>query len=260
MRGTQFGRYLGLCAVVLLGGAVCLEGAGPAAAYEAVSVVDGGTLTGRVKFSGTLPPAKLFELRRTPDRVYCGALSDGSGYRLLREIAVSAEGGLQDVVVTVEGIQKGKPFVLQETRLEANICQFIPFVSVVRDQHPLTVTNLDPVAHDLQVYERDQEHVFIMFHRPSLTRTGTTDRIKLTGTRRGMTMQCGMHPFMQAHGVAVDNPYYAVTGRDGTFAIGDLPPGTYRVRAWHPVLGVQEWEMTMGANGTATQELVFESK
>ncbi len=235
-------------------------GAAPARAYEEAAVVDGGTITGSVTFAGPEPPLQRFALRRSPDRAYCGALSDGSGYRLLREVAVSAEGGLQDVVVRVEGVQRGKPFTLQGTTLEANVCQFIPFVSVVRDRHPLTVTNLDPVAHDLQVYERDEEHVFIIFHRPSLTRTGTTDQIKLTGARREMTMQCGMHPFMQAHGLAVENPYYAVTGRDGTFAIGDVPPGIYRVTAWHPALGEQQQELVVSAKGTATHRFTFHDK
>ncbi len=235
-------------------------GAGPARAYEEAAVADGGTITGSVTFADPEPPLQRFALRRSPDRAYCGALSDGSGYRLLREVAVNAEGGLQDVVVRVEGVRRGKPFTLQETTLEANVCQFIPFVSVVRDRHPLTVTNLDPVAHDLQVYERDEEHVFIIFHRPSLTRTGTTDQIKLTGARREMTMQCGMHPFMQAHGLAVDNPYYAVTGRDGTFAIGDVPPGTYRVTAWHPALGEQQQEIVVPAKGTATHRFTFHDK
>lgn len=226
----------------------------PAAAYDVVPVAEGGSVAGTVTLAGLPPDPKAFELRRTPDRTYCGALSDGSGYRLMREVAVGADGGLQDVVVTVEDVRAGKPFEWEKTRLEANVCQFIPFVTVVRDGHPLTVANLDPVSHDLQVYERDAEHVFIMFHRPSLTRTGTTDRIKLTGPRREMTMQCGFHPYMQAHGLAVSNPYYAITGRDGSFKITDLPAGTYRVRAWHPVLGAQEQTVTVRANGTATRD------
>ena len=98
---------------------------------------NGGTVTGTVQFSGELPPPTPFELRRYPDHVYCGALSDGSGYRLLREVAVGAQQGLKDVIVTIEGIEKGKPFEFTETKLEANICQFVPFVSVMRELHPI---------------------------------------------------------------------------------------------------------------------------
>ena len=229
-------------------------------AYEEMTVSNGGMVTGTVQFSGELPPPTPFELRRYYDRVYCGAISDGSGYRLLREVSVGAQQGLKDVIVTVEGIEKGKPFEFAETNLEANICQFVPFVSVMRENHPLTVKNLDQVSHDLQIYERDQEHVFIMFHRPALTKAGTSDIIKFTGSRRDVTMQCGMHPFMQGHGLAVDNPYYAITGLEGTFAIKDLPAGRYRIKAWHPTLGEKVQDVTVEANGTASLGFSFEAK
>src|SRR5689334_1166888 len=217
-------------------------------AYEETSVTNGGTVSGTVSFVGEVPAPAEFELWRYPNRVYCGALSDGSGYRQLRQVAVGAQGGLKDVIVTIEGVEQGKPFIWEETQLEANICQFVPFVSVVRDHHPLIVKNLDSVSHDLQFYERGREHVFIMFHRPTLTKQGTSDMIRFTGNRRGVTMQCGMHPYMQGHGLAVDNPYYAVTGLDGSFAIKELPAGTYRIKAWHPTLGEKVQDVTVAAN------------
>jgi len=231
-----------------------------AAAYESMSVVNGGSIKGRVYFTGNLPDPSAFKLNRYPDQVYCGALSDGSGYRLLREVMVDTQGGLKDAIVTIVGVTRGKPFELEETKLEANICQFVPYVSVMRSEHPMTVKNLDSVAHDLQVYERDWEHVFIMFHRPALTKGGTQDIVRFTGDRRGVIMQCGMHPYMQGHGLAVDNPYYAVTGSEGLFDIGDLPPGTYRIRAWHPTLGEQEREITIAAGSTSSVDFAFKGK
>jgi Polysaccharide lyase family 4, domain II len=240
--------------------AVSLLGVGQVAAYEVSQVLNGGTVAGTVTFTGEVPPAKSFDVHRAPDSTFCGALSDGLGSRLLREVMVGQAGKLQDVVVMVEGVRTGKPFVSEETKLEANICQFVPFVSVVRDHHPITVTNLDPVSHDLQVYERDNEHVFIMFHRPALTKTGTTDMVKFTGVRREITMQCGMHPFMQGHGIAVENPYYALTGLDGTFTIKDLPAGVYRVKAWHPILGTQEQQITVEAGATTSSGFMFHAR
>ncbi len=231
-----------------------------ALAYESMSVVNGGSIKGRVHFIGNLPDPSAFKLNRYPDQVYCGALSDGSGYRLLREVMVDAQGGLKDVVVTIEGVTRGKPFEFEETKLEVNICQFVPYVSVMRNEHPMMVKNLDSVAHDLQVYERDWEHVFIMFHRPALTKGGTQDIVRFTGDRRGVIMQCGMHPYMQGHGLAVDNPYYTVTGTEGLFDIGDLPAGTYRIRAWHPILGEQEREFTVAAGESSSVEFTFKAK
>ncbi len=231
-----------------------------ASAYESMSVVNGGSIKGRVYFTGNLPDPSVFKLNRYPDQVYCGALSDGSGYRLLREVMVDAQGGLKDAIVTIVGATRGKPFELEETKLEVNICQFVPYVSVMRNEHPMTVKNLDSVAHDLQVYERDWEHVFIMFHRPALTKGGAQDIVRFTGDRRGVIMQCGMHPYMQGHGLAVDNPYYAVTGSEGLFDIGDLPAGTYRIRAWHPTLGEQEREITIAAGSTSSVDFAFKGK
>ncbi len=239
---------------------VGLGGMAQAGAYEETMVANGGTVTGTVQFTGELPEPTRFELRRYYDRAYCGALSDGSGYRLLRGVSVGAQQGLNDVVVTIEGVAKGKPFQLQETKLEANMCQFVPFVSVVRNEHPLSVVNLDSVAHDLQFYEREREHIFIMFHRPALTKAGTSDVVRLTGNRRSVTMQCGMHPYMQGHGLAVENPYYAVTGMEGTFAIPDLPAGTYRIKAWHPILGEKEQTITVAEQGHTSVEFTFEAK
>ena len=245
------------CSVLL---SVLASGSITAWAYEAMTVTQGGMVTGTVQFVGDPPPPTGFELRRYPDREYCGALSDGSGYRFLREVAVGPEQGLKDVIVTIQGIEKGKPFAFEETNLEANICQFVPFVSVMRDQHPLTVKNLDDVSHDLQIYEREWEHIFIMFHRPALTKGGTSDLIRFTGNRRGVIMQCGMHAYMQGHGLAVDNPYYAITGLEGRFAITDIPAGTYRIKAWHPILGEHAQDVTVAANSTASSDFRFKAK
>lgn len=249
--------FIGLTFTVLTVGTGAME---RALAYEPMAVVNGGAVKGTVHFTGDLPDPSAFKLHRYPDQGYCGALSDGSGYRLLREVLVGPHGGLKDVIVRIEGVKSGKPFEFEETKLEANICQFVPYVSVMRNEHPLTVKNLDSVAHDLQVYERDWEHIFIMFHRPALTKGGTQDFIRFTGDRHGVIMQCGMHPYMQGHGLAVDNPYYAVTGSEGMFDIRDLPAGTYRIKAWHPTLGEQEREFTVAAGESRSLEFMFKAK
>ena len=255
-RSIMMGLCLGVVAHVCMGFGVL----GSAHAYDTVVVTDGAVLRGTVTFQGTVPEPKEFELRRYPDRVFCGALSDGDGHRFLKEVNVGQGGGLKDVVVVVEGVQSGKPFTFTSAQVEANVCQFLPFVTVVSDKRQLTVTNRDPVSHDIQGYAYDQAGVDIVLHRPSLKATGTTDIVHLVKGRKVFTMQCGMHPYMQNWGYAIDNPYYAVTDSDGSFSIGALPPGTYRVKAWHPILGVQEREVTVEANGTTTLDVRFDAK
>jgi Polysaccharide lyase family 4, domain II len=226
-------------------------------AYESETVTNGATLQGKITFTGTVPEPKVFELRRYYDREYCAALSDGHGHRLLKEVTVGSDGGLKDVVVVVEGIEKGKPFTFTDAEVEASLCQFLPFVTVVSDKRRVTVFNRDPVSHDIQGYAYDQSGVDIVLHRPALHVSGTTDIVQLVKGRKVFTMQCGMHPYMQNWGYAIDNPYYAVTGPNGAFTIGDLPAGTYHIKAWHPILGVQERDITVKPNETISLDLSF---
>ena len=75
-------------------------------AYESGPVKDGATVRGIVTVSGSVPAPKEFELRRYPDHEYCSRLSDGHGYRRLREVAFMSDGSLKDVVVVVEGVER----------------------------------------------------------------------------------------------------------------------------------------------------------
>ncbi len=162
--------------------------------------------------------------------------------------------------MVIEGIEKGKPFAFTDAEVEASLCQFLPFVAVVSDKRKVTVFNQDPVSHDIQTYAYDQSGVDIVLHRPALHVSGTTDVVQLVKRRRVFTMQCGMHPYMQNWGYAIDNPYYAVTNLNGSFSISDLPAGTYRIKAWHPILGAQVREMTVKPNDTLSLDLSFGAK
>jgi len=250
------GLGVAVCAPVMV--AVGLQS--DVGAYESSAVTNGATVQGKVTFSGTVPDPKVFELRRYYDREYCAALSDGKGHRLLKEVNVGPDNGLKDVVVVIEGIEKGKPFSFTDAELEASLCQFLPFVTVVSDKRQVTVFNRDPVSHDIQGYAYDQSGVDIVLHRPALKVRGTTDTVQLVKGRKVFTMQCGMHPYMQTWGYAIDNPYYAVTPLTGAFAIGELPAGTYRLKAWHPILGSQEREITVKPDETVSLDLSFGAK
>jgi len=55
------------------------------------------------------------------------------------------------------------------------------------------------------------------------------------------TLLCKVHPEMEAFVVAVPTPYFAVTKADGSYAIANVPDGSYTLKVWHPKLkGVQK--------------------
>lgn len=229
-------------------------------AYESVPVVEGATVRGTVTFIGTVPPPKEFELRRYLDHEYCSQRSDLNGHRLMREITVRSDGGLKDVLVMIEGVERGKPFSFTDAKMEASHCRFVPFVTVVGDKRLITVFNRDPVPHDIQGYAFDQTGGDMAFYRPSLEAGGTTDTVQLANERKVFSVQCSMHPYMQSWGYAIDHPYFSVTDAAGSFYIGDLPPGKYRLKVWHPVLGMREQALTVAANETVSLDLWFEAK
>lgn len=43
---------------------------------------------------------------------------------------------------------------------------------------------------------------------------------------------CNVHPEMSGYIVVVSTPYFAVTGKDGSYLIKDVPPGHYTLKTW----------------------------
>ncbi|MEE9497891.1 MAG: carboxypeptidase-like regulatory domain-containing protein, partial [Nitrospinaceae bacterium] len=73
-------------------------------------------------------------------------------------------------------------------------------------------------------------------------------------------LQCDQHNFMEADGRIVWNPYFAVTGADGSFKITDIPAGKYKVTAWHPYVGEVTSEVTVGGGADAKQNFTLTAK
>ncbi|MBI5777106.1 MAG: carboxypeptidase regulatory-like domain-containing protein [Nitrospirae bacterium] len=234
----------------------------PVSAYEVVEVEHGGAVTGKVTLEGQpIPTSQGFNLVTFPDPEYCGRISNGSGWRLLHDFSTDQAGGLKDVVVTLEGIEKGRPFDVSVPRVEARDCQFQPFVAVVRNGHAVEVVNMDPVMHDVQAYETSL-HLGprVLFNSPlpmnahhqrgnihathrHLPGPSMLEPINLTKSRNLFVMQCGFHAYMLSWGLAVSNPYYAITDGSGSYTIENVPPGSYRMMAWHPYIGTMSEEI-----------------
>ena len=250
----------------------------PAAwAYEEIQITDGGTIIGKVTITEGVPIPKGFNLITFPDPVYCGRISTGTGWRILQEFSVAADGGLKDTVVVLLNVAKGKPFTFEPPTIEARDCRFLPFVSVVKDRSEVNVVNLDPVFHDIQAYETSHLGPRVLFNTPlpmnphhkrnvgadsheHLAGQPMKEIIRMTKDRRIFVMQCGFHAYMESWGMAVDNPYYAITQADGTFSLHDVPPGDYTLAAWHPGVGtMMEKNVTVPAKRSVKSDFVFES-
>ncbi|MBT3879432.1 MAG: hypothetical protein HOI47_19295 [Candidatus Scalindua sp.] len=66
---------------------------------------------------------------------------------------------------------------------------------------------------------------------------------------------CNVHAEMSAYVVVLDNPYFGVTEKDGSFRIENIPPGTYKLKTWHEKLRSVEQEVKV--EGSKTVEVSF---
>lgn len=44
---------------------------------------------------------------------------------------------------------------------------------------------------------------------------------------------CNVHHEMRGYILVLQNPYFAVTDKDGNFRISNIPPGNYQLKVWH---------------------------
>jgi len=98
-----------LCALLMMGATAVW-------AYQVIHVTEGGTIVGKVTVVGTKPTPKGFNLITFPDPVYCGRISTGTGWRILKEFTPAPDGGLQDAVVLLTDATTGKPFTRSNCR------------------------------------------------------------------------------------------------------------------------------------------------
>ena len=229
-----------------------------AEAYTEKPVENGATVSGKVNITGTVPSAKLFHLDSYAHPDFCGQLSNGKGFRELHEFVTDESGGFQEVVVAIEEIEAGKPFDFDQTDVLSKLCEFLPFLVVVRDNHVLSVKNVDPVPHITQGYEMEGSRDPVIFNLPLMEHDIQTSVIEHSGDRRIFWMQCGIHPYMQTWGYSIRNPYYQITGSDGSFRIEDVPAGEYKIIAWHPLMKIVEKQITVTQGGAVNVNLRFD--
>lgn len=248
--------------------------------YEEAEIPNGGTVTGKVTLKGLIPEPRVFPLVLYPFGPFCKKISDGQGNVRLKEFIVGKGGGLRDAVIAVQKVKKGKPFKPIQAKFVAVDCMFHPAdvpddeqffidddgklhhehpnVTVLENHEPISMINKDPVIHNIQVFQNEKGNIILNVPLPVSTepRGGI---LKFAQGKRVSQMICGMHEFMQSWGFVVDNPYYTKTQKNGLFTIDQLPPGTYKITAWHPHFKIVEKEITVPADGKVSLNFEFDA-
>jgi plastocyanin len=192
----------------------------PAAAYEIVTMADGGVLTGLVTFTGA--PPRLEPLAVNKNRDVCGDHKESEA------LVLGAERGVRGSVILLEGVARGKK-PGAEVVLDNHRCVFVSHVTAVMAGERARVKNSDAILHNT--------HGFL--GKPTVFNLALPNRDQMIDITKRLTkpglvrVVCDAHPHMSAWMIVHDSPYYAVTDERGAFRIDAIPPGTYKVTMWH---------------------------
>ena len=230
----------------------------PGWAYQEIEVKNGGTIQGKATLIGKMPFPRIYHLILFPNIDMCAEIdTDDEMNRVLNDFKVSPDGGLKDVVVTIQQVDAGKPFNKDPINIVAENCKFLPDVSIIRQGETFKVDNLDAVMHNSQVYQKERGKILLNIPIPA--EEVSEGKITFKKKYKIMQMICGMHEFMQTWGYRVQNPYYSQTKIDGNFKIDNIPPGEYKLTAWHYLMKKQTQKIKIAAGETIDLSFVFDA-
>ena len=236
------------CAVAMLS----LTATANAASYKEIAVSGGGTIVGTVAAGANAAQTKTFTISKDPE--ICG-----EGTREVPFVRVNGD-ALLDAVVFLYKVKQGKAFPedLHSLTLTQEKCEFSPFLSVMANGGELTAVNHDHTLHNIHTYELIGKARRTVFNVSQPTAGDTfTKTIKLR-KGNGIKIECDAHDFMHGFVFVARNPYFAVVDDNGGFEIGDIPPGTYRIRVWHGQLGeIKGGKVEVTEGGVTTVELSY---
>jgi len=200
-------------------------------AYEGGAVSNGGTIVGLVKYKGTA--SKPRQLQVSKDQQVCAKSPK------FDQSLIVAQGDVDDSVVFISDIQKGKKMATGHITLDQRGCEYHPHVLAFPAGATLDILNPDGILHNIHSYSKINTP--FNYAQPKFKKTLSV-KIEKPETIR---IQCDVHDWMHGWLFSAENPYYAVTDEKGSFTLTDVPPGTYTLKVWQETLGTLSQKVTV---------------
>lgn len=215
-------------------------------AYKPSPLAAMGSVTGTIKLDGVV---KVDSTPITIDPKVCGT-------RVPSAIE-STPNGLADVIVWIADAKTGKDLpVTRRIELSSEDCELDPRVQATVSGSTVNVFNDDKALHKLVFLDAATGDT--IQRMPFFNNGQVVASEKLAKNVGIVEVRCAQHPWSRAFIATFDHPYYAVTEKDGKFAIDSLPPGKYTVNVWHE--GMKEplsQQVQVDANGAAKLDLAI---
>jgi plastocyanin len=216
-----------------------------AAEYRGGKVKGAGHVRGGLRLPGEKPTPK--QVVPEKDRSVCKPHVDPS-------LIVGDEGAIANAIVWLDGVTEGKPLAPGNATIDQVGCLYTPRVQALALGSRLSFRNSDATFHNVHAYAEPEGDTAFNLATPQGSRetTRTVDEVGI------LSFKCDAgHSWMRAWVRVFEHPYFAVTGTDGAFALADVPPGTYTLRAWHETLGELSREIEVKGGATAKVDLAF---
>jgi plastocyanin len=211
-----------------------------------------GSVSGTVRLLGSPPNRREINMAAVPN---CS--KQHSSPALTEEVVPGKDGTLQNVIVYLKGDFSKYSFEVPHSpaSLDQNGCIYKPHVLALMVGQLLEATNSDQATHNI--------HSLAKANRPrNDSQSPGAKPIFQSFSRQEIAIQvkCNVHPWMKAYVAVLSNPYFQVTGEDGSFEIKNVPPGKYEVSAWHELYGASEETVTIGPQESKTVTIAFKGK
>jgi len=226
--------------------------AAPAEAPAAAAApADGsGSIGGKIAFDGVVPASEKVKLSADPK---CAAMhKDG----LERQPIHVKDGALADVLVYVKSGASGSyPAPAEDVVLDQHGCDYTPHMVAMVAGQKLKIRNSDDTLHNIHPRPQLNTEFNVGQPRQGMESEKTFDKAEML-----IPVGCDVHPWMRAYISVLNNPFFAVTGEDGTFEIKGLPAGEYEIEAVHGKLGIDKavsGKVTVKADEAAKLDLTL---
>jgi hypothetical protein len=222
----------------------------PAAAPAAAAAAnpDAATITGTVKLAGTPPKMSPIQMSADP---YCQ--SQHPTPALEPDVVAGPGGELANVFVYIRNIS-GKfsppptPVVLDQKG-----CEYHPHVNGIMVGQELQIKNDDSTLHNVHGMPTANPQFNVGQPVPGMVSSQKFEKPEETPFK----IKCDVHGWMRSYMSVMPHPFYAVSSTDGSFKIPNLPPGTYKIVAWHEKYGQTEQDVTVAAKESKAVSFSF---
>lgn len=192
-------------------------------------------ITGTVTVSGTPPPER--EITPLENDAVCGKMHEGKVTTQFYVVGANKE--LADVVVMLKGVPaKMADASTPPAVMDQKGCLYVPQIMAIQTGQTLLVKNSDPSSVPMHnVHINPTAPANLDAYSTKISQPQMSGGADLTYTfsapENFMKFNCDVHPWMFAWVTVVDNPYFAVTDKDGKFTIKNVPAGKYTISALH---------------------------